>query len=146
MDIQSRLKQFLQVKGLTPKEFEVRAGLANASASRINENSRTSTFDRIATAFPDLNIEWLTNGEGDMLKPANQSAGNVSGHNICGVNINGREIHITCPDEYETLLAIVNENKAATEKYQAMAEKYQAQLDKAQQQIDELIALLKAKL
>ncbi len=146
MDTQTRLKQFLRFKNLTPKEFEVRADLANASASRINENSRTSTFDRIANAFPELNIEWLTKGEGEMIKQPTQSAGNVSGHNICGVNINGREIHITCPDEYETLLTIVNENKAATEKYQAIAEKYQAQLDKAQSQIDELIALLKAKI
>lgn len=140
MDIQTRLKDFLSIKGLTFKDFETKTGLANAAASRIGENSRPTTFNRIAIAFPELNMDWLTKGEGEMLKPAtHQSAGNVSGHNVCGVNINGREIHITCPDEYETLLSIMNDHKA-------IVEKYQSQLDKAQSQIDELIAILKMKL
>jgi len=73
-----------------------------------------------------------------MFKPANQSANHVKGRNIGGINVNGREIHITFPSEYETLLDIVNNNNA-------IVEKYQAQLDKAQAQIDELIALLKSK-
>lgn len=75
-----------------------------------------------------------------MLNPmAHQSAGNVSGHNVCGVNVNGRDIDIKCPTEYETLLEVVNaHNKVVA--------KMQSQLDKAQSQIDELIAMLKAKL
>lgn len=68
-----------------------------------------------------------------------QSAGNVSGHNVCGVNVNGRDIDIKCPTEYEALLNIVNANNE-------IVSRMQAQLDKAQSQIDELIALLKTKL
>lgn len=67
MDVQTRLKEFLLSKRLNYKEFETKAGLSNASASRIGESSRESTFNRIANAFPDLNIEWLKTGEGEML-------------------------------------------------------------------------------
>lgn len=107
--------------------------------SRISEATDDASLRKIDEAS-DLNVDWLTKGEGEMLKSAtHQSAGNVSGHNVCGVNINGREIHITCPDEYETLLSIMNDHKT-------IVEKYQSQLDKAQSQIDELIAMLKMKL
>lgn len=67
MSIQIRLKKFITFKNLTPKEFEVKTGLANAAASRIGENSRAATFNRIANTFPDLNIDWLKTGEGEML-------------------------------------------------------------------------------
>lgn len=69
MDIQSRLKEFLAYKKLTYKDFELKSGLANATASRIGENTRRSTFNRVALAFPDLNINWLKTGEGEMLNP-----------------------------------------------------------------------------
>lgn len=69
MDIQTRLKEFLRHKKLTYKDFELKAGLANATASRIGENSRSNTFIRVSKAFPDLNIQWLKTGEGEMLNP-----------------------------------------------------------------------------
>ncbi len=144
MTLQERILELVKYSKLSIPKFAEKVGFKTPQAVRELLCGNTKTLSeaaqhKIMLAFPELNEDWLTEGEGDMFKPANQSAGNVSGHNICGVNINGREIHITCPDEYETLLTIVKENKA-------MAEKYQAQLDKAQQQIDELIALLKAKI
>lgn len=69
MDIQTRLKEFLRYKKLTYKDFELKAGLANATASRIGENSRSNTFVRVSKAFPDLNIQWLKTGAGEMLNP-----------------------------------------------------------------------------
>lgn len=72
MDIQTRLKEFLSLKRLTFKDFEIQAGLANAAAARISENSRSSTFDRISIAFPELDIDWLRTGEGEMLKTLQQ--------------------------------------------------------------------------
>lgn len=138
MEIKERLSTYLKAKRLRQNEFARMCGVDPSVLSRIGVSTDTSSLRKIDEAS-DLNVEWLIHGEGEMLKQPTQTAGNVSGHNICGVNINGREIHITCPDEYGTLLAIVKETAS-------IAEKYQAQLDKAQQQIDELIALLKAKM
>lgn len=69
MNIQARLKKFLAYKHLTYKDFELKTGLANAAASRIGENSRSNTFNRVAKAFPELNLEWLKTGTGEMLNP-----------------------------------------------------------------------------
>lgn len=137
--IKERLTKYLKFKRLSQREFAQICSVNSSVLSRISEATDDATLRKIDEAS-DLNVDWLTKGEGEMLKPAtHQSAGNVSGHNVCGVNINGREIHITCPDEYETLLSIMNDHKN-------IVEKYQAQLDKAQSQIDELIAILKTKI
>ncbi len=137
--IKERLIRYLKFKRLSQREFAQICSVNSSVLSRISEATDDATLRKIDEAS-DLNVDWLTKGEGEMLKPAtHQSAGNVSGHNVCGVNINGREIHITCPDEYETLLSIMNDHKN-------IVEKYQAQLDKAQSQIDELIAILKTKI
>ena len=66
--IQDRLKTFADYKNLTFRDFERRAGLGNGSAAAIGENSRRRTFDRISIAFPELNVDWLLTGEGEMLK------------------------------------------------------------------------------
>lgn len=137
--IKERLTRYLKFKRLSQREFAQICSVNSSVLSRISEATDDATLRKIDEAS-DLNVDWLTKGEGEMLKPAtHQSAGNVSGHNVCGANINGREIHITCPDEYQTLLSIMNDHKN-------IVEKYQAQLDKAQSQLDELIAILKTKI
>lgn len=137
--IKERLTRYLKFKRLSQREFAQICSVNSSVLSRISEATDDATLRKIDEAS-DLNVDWLTKGEGEMLKPAtHQSAGNVSGHNVCGVSINGREIHITCPDEYQTLLSIMNDHKN-------IVEKYQAQLDKAQSQLDELIAILKTKI
>lgn len=67
MDIQTRLKKYLDLKGLTFKEFESICGLSNGTAARLRDTTRVSTFNRIANSI-DLNIEWLKTGKGDMMK------------------------------------------------------------------------------
>ncbi|MCD8265646.1 MAG: helix-turn-helix domain-containing protein, partial [Prevotellaceae bacterium] len=69
MALQERLQCFIKDKGLTPRLFENYAGLGNGSCAKLNAKSRKATFDRIANAFPTLNIDWLLTGEGEMLRP-----------------------------------------------------------------------------
>lgn len=65
-DIQSRLRAYLDCKGLTAKEFERLTGLGNGSCATISERTRRATFDRISNSGIDLNVDWLTTGEGEM--------------------------------------------------------------------------------
>lgn len=67
MNINKRLNAFIELKGMNVREFERRCGLSNGSASKIAESSRKSTYDRISNAFPELNIDWLLTGKGEML-------------------------------------------------------------------------------
>lgn len=67
-EIQNRLKQYLNVKGWTARDFERRTGLGNGTCSSINNNTRKTTFDRISNSGVDLNISWLLTGKGEMLR------------------------------------------------------------------------------
>lgn len=65
--VKDRLKAFASYKDLTPKEFEIRAGLSNGAFAKISDSVRPSTVNRISIAFPELNTYWLMTGEGKML-------------------------------------------------------------------------------
>ena len=68
MGLKDRIRQYAEFKGLNPKSFETIVGLSNGAFSKLSDNTRRSTIDRISIAFPDLNQNWLLTGEGEMLK------------------------------------------------------------------------------
>lgn len=47
MNMQDRLRQYLNSKGLSYSEFEQRVGLSNSMAYKLNENIRKKTLARI---------------------------------------------------------------------------------------------------
>lgn len=130
MGLKERIIQFIDYKGLSVQRFEQMTGLSNAAVSKMGDNTRRTTIDKISNSFPDLNTNWLLTGEGEMIKPM-QSVGDISNSNVSGVNVNGQEIHIN-PNAYDTLLKIVEVNQKTTEKFQ--------------EQIDRLITIIEKKL
>ncbi len=97
-----------------------------------NESYLTVSFlERFNNAFDGIfNTDWLLRGEGEMLKNT-QSVGDISNSNVSGINVNGKEIHISSLEAYNTLLKIVEANQKATEKFQ--------------EQIDRLITIIEKK-
>lgn len=77
MNLQSRLKKYLEVKKLTNKEFEIICGLSNGTAARLRETTRESTLNRIANSC-DLNTHWLLTGEGEMINSSAHRSEQVS--------------------------------------------------------------------
>lgn len=67
MGLKDRILTFIEHKGVSVQKFEQRVGLSNASVSKMGDNTRRSTIDRISNFYPDLNINWLITGEGEML-------------------------------------------------------------------------------
>lgn len=65
--LRERLYIFIEAKHLNVKQFELRCGLSNGMVSHVTGNIRESTLRKMSNAFPDLNIEWLLTGEGEML-------------------------------------------------------------------------------
>ena len=86
MTIYERLNIFLDYKNLNTSKFEQACGLSNGSASKLSENTRRSTFGKISEAFPDLNIEWLKSGEGDMVLSKNHTKYRDSSVGLNGVS------------------------------------------------------------
>lgn len=68
MNLKERLLEFLNYKGIEKSRFEKEVGLSNGFVDKAGNNTRLSSLDRISNKYPDLNINWLRTGEGDMLK------------------------------------------------------------------------------
>lgn len=67
MSIKERIQKYIEYKGLENARFEKQAGLGNGYVDKIRDGIRSTTLEKIRKGFPDLNIDWLRFGEGDML-------------------------------------------------------------------------------
>lgn len=67
MGIKDRLNSFLEVKKLRPSAFERMCGLSNGFCSKVNDNITDGSLGLIEKGFPELNINWLKTGFGEML-------------------------------------------------------------------------------
>lgn len=138
MDIQDRLKSYLDYKELTYKQFESICGLGNGTAARISDKTRETLLNRISIGCPDLNTSWLMTGEGDMLRPiVTQHVGDIDG-DAQNVNVYNSDA------AYTTLLKIVESHQATTDSLIDLFKSQQAQSNKQMEQTDKLISLLQA--
>jgi len=67
MGIKDRLNSFLEAKKLRPSAFERMCGLSNGFCSKVNDNITDGSLGLIEKGFPELNINWLKTGFGEML-------------------------------------------------------------------------------
>lgn len=79
--IVDRALAFAKYKGITSADFERVSGLANGMLKKLSERTRFQTFNRISNAFPELNIEWLRTGVGEMTNNNNGMSQNGNGDN-----------------------------------------------------------------
>jgi len=67
----SRIKQYIDYKGITVSSLEREAGMSNGSFASQLKNNKTIGVDKlenILKVFPEINAAWLLTGEGPMLK------------------------------------------------------------------------------
>ena len=73
-----RLQQFINAENISQSQFADNIGVARASVSHIISGRNKPGFDfveKMARAFPALNVEWLITGRGKMYK---NSSDNIS--------------------------------------------------------------------
>lgn len=80
--VKERLTEYLKTKRISKSEFGKVIGVSNAYVSAIRKTISTEKIQSIAASYPDLNIEWLLTGEGEMLKT--QSANSVVTGDVSG--------------------------------------------------------------
>lgn len=68
MSVKERLYSFLDDKNIRPSVFERRCGLSGGFCGKIGERITDGSLLLISKAFPELNIDWLKTGNGDMIK------------------------------------------------------------------------------
>ena len=62
-----RVEAFIAYKNLSNKTFEEKCQLGNGFVSKIGKTIRETKLELISKAFPELNIEWIEKGVGEML-------------------------------------------------------------------------------
>lgn len=67
--VRTRLTEFISYLGISVNSFEKSCKLSPGTVSRLTTNSYAYTYSKIARTFPQLNIDWLKTGEGEMLHP-----------------------------------------------------------------------------
>lgn len=67
--LQERLQSFLNHEDISLRAFERQCDIKAGTASKMTEKSYGTTFHKIAKAYPQLNIDWLKTGDGQMLNP-----------------------------------------------------------------------------
>ena len=96
MSTKDRLKEFLAAKKMGRNRFEDTIGVSNGYVSSKSVTITSDVIEKTVKLFPDLNLDWLITGEGEMLKsvapsdnlpevrtrpriPATAAAGSLSG-------------------------------------------------------------------
>lgn len=66
-NVKDRLIAFLEEKGVNKSEFGRRIGVSSAFITSMRKSIQPDKVKAIREQFPDLNIDWLLTGEGEML-------------------------------------------------------------------------------
>ena len=67
-DVKKRLLLFLESERIRTSHFEKTIGVSNGYVNSISKSMQPDVLERIAAAYPQLSIEWLMVGRGEMLK------------------------------------------------------------------------------
>lgn len=145
MDKTDRMKvlvRYIINNGMAENQSDlgIKMGYNNASAFSQVINGKVKTpkdfTDKFVTIVPDLNVQWLLTGEGEMLRPSiSQTAGDGS-VNVANVNGNGNGRIGADPD------ALLSAHVKLIDELVEQRKVFTAQFTAAQSQIDRLLSLL----
>lgn len=70
MNVKERLTEYLNIKGISKTAFGRLVGVSPSYINSIRKSIQPDKLDSIAQNYPDLNIDWLMTGKGEMLRNA----------------------------------------------------------------------------
>ena len=92
-EVQERLQLFIKHIGITNMEFEQIAKLSNGFVSSTNAKMRKGSNLLIEAAFPQLNLNWLIKGEGEMLNDTSNTINSYGTNSANAINGNASVIN-----------------------------------------------------
>ncbi len=78
MNVKNRIKEFLADQNCTISGFEKSIDSSNGYVNSISKSIGVDKLKLIIEKYPNLNIEWLLTGEGEMLKSGHKKEGGGS--------------------------------------------------------------------
>lgn len=161
MTTKERLKEFVSKQGLGQNAFEKKVGIAVGYLASKSVSVTSDTIEKVIENFPNLNLDWLITGEGEMLKNtgtmtgSNQGDGNKIEYKNGGNVGVGNTVNVTLPEsgtqkiikpDGTVELTSIGSNGDASDKLQmeneTLKEKISLLMDNMQLK-DELIASLR---
>ena len=70
--MKERLIKFLAYLKIGQKQFEKKTELSNGYVDKLGENITLKSLNKIEKVYPELNMDWLKTGRGEMLKSEEQ--------------------------------------------------------------------------
>lgn len=67
-NVKSRILKFLEYKKLNASQFSQLIGVSRNYVSSMSKSIQPDKLQSISVQFPELNIEWLLIGKGEMLR------------------------------------------------------------------------------
>lgn len=99
--IKDRLKQVIDFQGISIRQFEKSIGASNAYFSSIKDDISTKYIRNIMRVYPNISIEWIISGEGNMLRSG--SANNMQISQVANGDSNRQLQHISNADTDDVL-------------------------------------------
>lgn len=75
--VKQRITDFIKYKGISVREFERQCGLSNGYVNSITQTVMPNKLKSISLQYPELNLGWITTGEGKMIKVNNLATHHV---------------------------------------------------------------------
>ncbi len=144
MSVKERVKIFAKSQNITIIAFEKSIKASNGYVNSISKSIGLDKIELILENFPNLNIEWLLTGKGEMLKTKgnvhqnidNNKADNNLNNNISGTNIKGDVVV-----SHNDISKLIELQKGSQE----IQKELNKRLEASQNQIDTLLEILKNK-
>lgn len=118
--LKERVCQYCEYMNIRVSQFEKKAGLSNGYFNQVSKKPSESKLDAIAKAHPNLNIDWLCTGRGDMIK---------------------RDAPLTQPAPVSDAIPV--QDDALIAELRAQIERLEVKIDNLNQEIGEKNALIK---
>lgn len=140
--VKERLIAFLAFKHISKAEFSRMIGVSQAYVTSMRGSMSPDKIHNTALCFPELNIEWLMTGKGEMIR--NGAPGVViSGNNrLSNSTIDNRHYYSNSPDVLRAQIDILEER---IKEKDAQLEKKDEQIKKKDEQIKQLLDILQTK-
>lgn len=68
MSVKDRIKLFCKAEGITISAFEISIGASNGYVNAITKSIGIDRLNILLEKYPNINLEWLLAGKGEMLK------------------------------------------------------------------------------
>lgn len=118
--VRERLIAFLKFKHINKSQFAAAIGVSNSFVMNIRRSMAPEKIQKIKEVYPDLNIDWLLTGQGEMLVGAINQA--VLGDNNTAYAGHNMSIEST-PSALEMALNEIAEQRKLTAKAQEQVDR-----------------------